>query len=155
MEPAFFYDPANLSLIAGLALLGLDIVVIGLSPVMFVAVGALLTSAVLYATGWRLPLVETAALVAGAGLIVAIVGRKPLQRFQNADIEEDKSSDLIGREVTLTHEVTKTRGVIFWSGVEWQARLAQDSRVESLAPGARARVAAVENLALVLAPTSD
>ena len=66
METAFLYDPANASLIAGLILLGLDIVVIGLSPVMFVAVGALLTSAVLYATGWRPPLVETAAIVAGA-----------------------------------------------------------------------------------------
>ncbi|KAF0125206.1 MAG: hypothetical protein FD148_2300, partial [Methylocystaceae bacterium] len=73
-------------------------------------------------------------------------------RFQNADIEEDKSSDLIGRELTTTHEVTKRHGVVFWSGVEWQARLAQDSPVESLAPGARARVVAVENLALVLAP---
>ncbi|MFO1125614.1 MAG: hypothetical protein U1E25_10235 [Methylocystis sp.] len=87
MEPAFFYDPANLSLIAGLALLGLDIVVIGLSPVMFVAVGALFNSAVLYA-GWRPSLVETAAIVASAGSSA----RKPLQRFQNADIEEDKSS---------------------------------------------------------------
>jgi hypothetical protein len=48
--------------------------------------------------------------------------------------------------------VTKTHGVVFWSGVEWQARLAQDAAVESLAPGARARVVAVENLALVLAP---
>jgi membrane protein implicated in regulation of membrane protease activity len=86
--------------------------------------------------------------------LIAIVGRKPLQRFQNADIEEDKSSDLIGREVTTTQEVTKTHGVIFWSGVEWQARLAQDSPVESLAPGARARVVAVENLALVLTPIS-
>jgi membrane protein implicated in regulation of membrane protease activity len=154
MEPAFFYDPANVSLVAGLALLGLDIVVIGLSPVMFVAVGALLTSAVLYITGWRPSLIETTAIVAGASLMIAIVGRKPLQRFQNADIEEDKSSDLIGREVTLTHEVTKTRGTVFWSGVEWQTRLAHDSPVESLAPGARARVVAVENLALVLAPLS-
>lgn len=154
MDAALFYDPANASLIAGLILLGLDIVVIGLSPVMFMAVGALVTSAVLYATGWRPSLVETAAIVAGASLLIAIVGRKPLQRFQNADVEEDKSSDLIGRELTTTHEVTKTRGVVFWSGVEWQARLSEDASVESLAPGARARVVAVENLALVLAPLS-
>jgi len=116
MESGFLYDPANASLIAGLILLGLDIVVIGLSPVMFIAVGALLTSAALYATGWRPSLVETAAIVAGSSLLIAIVGRKPLQQFQNADIEEDKSSDLIGRDVTMTHEVTKTHGVVFWSG---------------------------------------
>ncbi len=152
MEPAFFYDPANLSLIAGLALLGLDIVVIGLSPVMFVAVGALLTSALLYATGWRPALVETAAIVAGVSFFIAFLGKKPLQRFQSADVEEDQSSDLIGRELTTTHEVTKQSGVVFWSGVEWQARLAQDAAVESLARGVKARVVRVENLALVLEP---
>lgn len=152
MDAALLYDPANASLIAGLILLGLDIVVIGLSPVMFMAVGALVTSAALYATGWRPSLVETAAIVAGVSLLIAIVGRTPLQRFQNADIEEDKSSDLIGRELTTTHEVTKTHGVVFWSGVEWQARLSEDASVDSLAPGARARVVAVQNLALVLAP---
>jgi membrane protein implicated in regulation of membrane protease activity len=155
MESGFLYDPANASLIAGLILLGLDIVVIGLSPVMFIAVGALLTSAALYATGWRPSLVETAAIVAGASLFIAIVGKKPLQQFQNADVEEDKSSDLIGRDVTMTHEVTKTHGVVFWSGVEWQARLAADSDADSLAPGARARIVAVQNLALVLAPKRD
>ena len=152
MEPAFFYDPANLSLIAGLALLGLDIVVIGLSPVMFVAVGALLTSALLYVTGWRPALVETAAIVAGVSFLIAFFGKKPLQRFQSADVEEDQSSDLIGRELTTTHEVTKQSGVVFWSGVEWQARLAQDAAVESLARGVKARVVRVENLALVLEP---
>ncbi len=152
MEPAFFYDPANLSLIAGLALLGLDIVVIGLSPVMFVAVGALLTSALLYVTGWRPALVETAAIVAGVSFLIAFFGKKPLQRFQNADVEEDQSSDLIGRELTTTHEVTKTSGVVVWSGVEWQARLAEDAAVESLARGVKARVVRVENLALILEP---
>ena len=102
MEPAFFYDPANLSLIAGLALLGLDIVVIGLSPVMFVAVGALLTSALLYATGWRPALVETAAIVAGAKFphrlsrqeAVAAVSKRrcrgrPKQRSHRPRIDDD------------------------------------------------------------------
>ena len=154
MEPTFFYDPANLSLIAGLALLGFDIVVIGLSPVMFVALGALVVSAMLYVSGWRPALIETAALVSGASLLIALVGRRPLQRFQNADVQEDASSDLIGRELTTTHEVTKTEGVVHWSGVEWQARLAEDAPVERAAPGARMKVVKVANLALVLAPLS-
>lgn len=152
MEPTFLYDPANLSLIVGLALLGLDIVVIGLSPVMFFALGSLAVSALLYATGWRPALIETAALAAGASLLIALVGRKPLQRFQNADVEEDRSSDLIGRELTTTHEVTKTGGRVYWSGVDWQARLAEDAGVDRLAPGARARVARIDNLVLVLTP---
>jgi membrane protein implicated in regulation of membrane protease activity len=122
--------------------------------VMFVALGALATSALLYATGWRPTLIETAALAAGAGLAIAFLGRKPLQRFQNADVEEDQSSDLIGRELTTTHEVTRTHGVVHWSGVEWQARLAKNATVERLAPGVKARVARVENLALVLEPVA-
>jgi hypothetical protein len=154
MEPAFFYDPANLSLIAGLALLGFDIVVIGLSPVMFVALGALAVSATLYASGWRPSLIETAALVAGASLLIALVGKRPLQKFQSADVREDESSDLIGRELTTTHEVTKTKGVVHWSGAEWQARLAEDSPIERVAPGERMKVVKVANLALVLKPKS-
>lgn len=152
MEPTFSYDPATSSLIVGLALLGLDIVVIGLSPVMFFALGALATSALLFVTGWRPSLIETAALAAGASLVIALVGKKPLQRFQSADVQEDQSSDLIGRELTTTHEVTKTGGRVHWSGVDWRARLAEDATVESLAPGAVARVARVENLVLVLTP---
>lgn len=152
MDPAFFTDPANLSLIVGLALLGFDIVVVGLSPVMFVAVGALATSAALYATGARPGLVETAAIAAGASLVIALIGRKPLQRFQSADVREDQSSDLIGRTLTTTHEVTKSGGRVHWSGLDWEARLTPETAVDSLAPGAHVRVARVENLVLVLEP---
>lgn len=152
MEPGFFADPANLSLIVGLALLGFDIVVVGLSPLMFVAVGALATSAALYATGARPGLVETAALAAAASLVIALLGRKPLQRFQSADVREDQSSDLIGRELVTTHEVTKSSGRVHWSGLDWEAKLAPDAAVESLGPGVHARVTRVENLVLVLEP---
>jgi inner membrane protein len=152
MDPAFFADPANLSLIAGLVLLGFDIVVVGLSPLMFVAVGALATSAALHATGARPGLVETAAIVAGASLVIALLGRKPLQRFQSADVREDQSSDLIGRELVTTQEVTKTQGRVHWSGLDWEARLSPEAAVESLAAGAQARVTRVENLVLVLEP---
>jgi hypothetical protein len=103
-------------------------------------------------TGVRPTLVETAAIVALVSLGVALLGKGPLQRFQNADVAEDQSSDLIGRELTATHEVTKRDGRVHWSGVEWQARLAADAPVETLAPGARARVTRVENLVLVLTP---
>lgn len=154
MEPAFFMDSANLSLIVGLALLGFDIVVLGLSPIMFVAIGAVVTSAALYATGARPGLVETAAIAAALSLVIAIFGRKPLQRFQSADVQEDQSSDLIGRELTTTHEVTKETGRVHWSGLDWEARLSPDAPVESLAAGVRARVTRVDNLVLVLEPVA-
>ncbi|WP_457798867.1 NfeD family protein [Methylocystis sp. S23] len=152
MEPTFLFDPANASLVAGLVLLAIDVVVIGLSPIMFVGAGAIVASALLYATGWRPALAETLALIAGASLLVALVGWRPLQRFQATDVQEDQSSDLIGRELVTTHEVTKDSGRVYWSGLEWDARLSADAPIESLAPGARARVARVENLTLVLDP---
>jgi membrane protein implicated in regulation of membrane protease activity len=152
MEPSFFYDPANASLVAGLALLAIDIVVIGLSPLMFVGVGAIAASAVLYATGWRPGFAETLALVSGASLVVAALGWRPLRRFQASDVQEDRSSDLIGRELVATHEVTRDGGRVHWSGLDWEARLAEDAPLSHLAPGARARVVQVENLVLVLAP---
>lgn len=152
MDQTFLFDPANASLIAGLILLATDIVVIGLSPVMFVGVGAILTSALLFASGWRPSAVETLALVAGASLLVTLIGWRPLQRFQASDVAEDQSSDLIGRELVTTHEVTKTHGRVYFSGLEWEARLAADAPVDTLAPGARAKVTRVENLTLVLAP---
>ncbi|QGM96848.1 NfeD family protein [Methylocystis parvus] len=152
MEPSFLFDPANASLVAGLVLLAVDIMVIGLSPLMFVGAGAIVASVLLYATGWRPALAETLALIAGASLLVALLGWRPLQRFQATDVQEDQSSDLIGRELVTTHEVTKDGGRVHWSGLDWEARLAADAPVDILAPGARARVARVENLVLVLAP---
>jgi membrane protein implicated in regulation of membrane protease activity len=153
METIAHLDSAALALMVGLALFAFDTLVLGLSPVMFVAVAALATSAALYATGARPGLVEAAAVVAGLSLVIALVGRKPLQRFQNADVQEDQSSDLIGRELTTTHEVTKTSGRVYWSGVDWEARLAPDSAIPRMAPGVRAKVTRVDNLVLVLAPT--
>ncbi|WP_424360896.1 NfeD family protein [Methylocystis parvus] len=155
MEPSFLFDPANASLVAGLVLLAVDILVIGLSPVMFVGAGSIFTSLLFYATGWRPALAETLAIVAVASLVIARLGWRWLQRFQSADVQEDQSSDLIGRELVTTHEVTKDGGRVHWSGLNWEARLAADAPVESLAPGARARVARVENLVLVLAPSGE
>ncbi len=152
MEPSFLFDPANASLVAGLVLLAVDILVIGLSPLMFVGAGAIFVSLLLYATGWRPAPAETLAIIAAASLLIARLGWRWLQSFQTMDVKEDQSSDLIGRELVTTHEVTKDSGRVHWSGLDWEARLAADATVDSLAPGARARVARVENLTLVLAP---
>lgn len=155
-------NPALVFLIGGLVLLGIDIFVVGLSPLMFVAAGALVTSGILYVatwkigilslSGWSPTLLEGLAICAVVSVILALVGRRPLQAFQNADIQDDTSSDLIGRELVTTEPVTKTEGWISWSGTQWQARLADDVDVEQVGPGMRMRVVQVKNLALVLRP---
>jgi inner membrane protein len=159
---AIIDNPATVLMIAGLLLLGTDIFIVGVSPLMFVAAGALVTSgilyltawksSILYLTGWHPGFLEALALCAAVSLALALIGKRPLQRFQNANIQEDQSSDLIGREVVTTQDVTKTEGWIYWSGTQWQARLADGVRAERVGPGVRMQVVAVKNLALILQP---
>lgn len=151
-------------LVAGLFLLGADIFIIGLSPLMFVAAGSLVTSAILWIiglkggllslSGWTPGLLESLAFCAVVSLLIAIAGRRPLQAFQNANIQEDNSSDLIGRELVTTQDVTKTDGWVYWSGTQWQARLADSVDVERVGPGVRMQVVKVKNLALILRPVA-
>jgi hypothetical protein len=159
---AIIDNPAVIFLIGGLVLLGIDIFVIGLSPLLFVAAGALVTSGILYAVGWSGGILHIAgwspgfleglAICAVVSLLLAVIGRRPLQAFQNADVTEDRSSDLIGREVVTTEEITKVGGWIVWSGTHWQARLADSVDVDRVGPGVRMVVEEVKNLALVLRP---
>jgi len=157
-----FGQPALLFLIAGLLLLGFDIFVLGLSPLLFVAAGALVTGGILYAaswkggilslTGWTPGFLEALGLCAVISLAFAIFGRGLLQKFQNANIRDDKSSDLIGREVVTTQEVTKTEGFVYWSGTQWQARLADSVDADCVGKGVRMQVVEVKDLALILRP---
>jgi inner membrane protein len=159
---AIISNPAQLYLIAGLLLLGIDIFLIGLSPLMFIAIGALVTSGILYVSGWKTGILhligwnpgvlEPLVMCALISLLAAVAGRRPLQAFQNSNVQEDKSSDLIGREVVTTHEVTRSEGCLYWSGTLWQARLADSARVERVGPGVRMQVEKVKNLALILRP---
>jgi inner membrane protein len=95
-------------------------------------------------------LLEGLALWGVVSLVLAIFGRGPLQKFQNTNVREDKSSDLIGRELVTTQEVIKTDGFIYWSGTQWQARLAGTVKADRVGPGVRMRVVEVKDLALIL-----
>jgi len=145
-------DPVAVYAIIGLALLGADIGIIGLSPLMFVGGGALGMSGLLYISGWHPSLVDGLAAWAVVSLLTAIMGWRPLRRFQNANIQEDNNSDLVGRELVTTETVTKTGGWIEWSGTHWQVRLAPDVKDESIKVGIRARVEQVKDLVLVIRP---
>jgi inner membrane protein len=100
---AIIDSPAILFFIAGLGLLGIDIFIVGVSPLMFVAAGALVTSLILYVTGWKSGILylagwkpgplEALAICAVVSLLIAVAGKRPLQAFQNSNVEEDTSSD--------------------------------------------------------------
>ncbi len=141
-------------LIVGLVIIGIDIVIVGLSPLAFVAVGALLTALLLYITGWQLSFMATLALCAVLSFLLALVGQRPLKQFQNSNVQEDNSSDLIGRTLVTTEEVTKVGGLVNWSGTQWRARLADDAPSDSIGAGVKVKVLRVVDLSLILEPVS-
>ena len=149
---AMLSNPVIFYLVAGLIIIGFDIFMIGLSPLVFLGIGAVLTSGILYYGGYSLTMLEALALCAVVSLLLALVGYGPLRRFQNSNVRDDDSSDLIGRELVTTQEVTKAGGSVDWSGTQWQARLADDVQAEKIGAGVRARIVKVVNAALVLRP---
>jgi inner membrane protein len=54
--------------------------------------------------------------------------------------------------LVTTQDITKTEGSIYWSGTQWQARLAAGVEADRVGPGVRMRVVEVKNLALILSP---
>ena len=139
-------------LIAGLILIAIDIFLAGLSPLMFIAAGALLTSAVLY-FGWlETDLLGALLLCVVLSVLSASLGWYPLNRLQKAMGSGPVGSDLVGRELDTTAEVGKRSGTIRWSGTEWQARLAPGCERDSLPPGRRVTITAVEGVTLILSP---
>lgn len=145
-------DHATLFLVLGLMLLAVDLFVVGISPLMFIAVGTLLTSAVLWA-GWieggLLQAVLTAALMS---VVVAMAGWYPLRWLQGRTAATPVGSDLVGRQLDTTAPVDRKGGTIRWSGTDWRARLDPASPAESLPPGKSVRITAVDGVTLVLVP---
>src|SRR4051812_34406686 len=118
-----FSHPAQVIFVIGLVLAAVDIVAIGVSPIMFVAAGGIVSGLLIYLAEWEVSLLTALTFWAACSAVIALVGIRPLRAFQNSHPKEDSSSDLIGREVVTTHDVTKSSGTIEWSGTLWQARL--------------------------------
>lgn len=145
-------DQATLFLIVGLILIAVDMLVVGLSPLMFIAAGALLTSALIHVASLDLDLLEALLLAAGLAVAAALLGWYPLRRLQRSMASPPVGSDLVGRELETTAKVDKSAGTIRWSGTEWRARLDATAPMPSVPPGTRVRITAVDGVTLVLAP---
>jgi len=141
-----------LFLLAGLVLIAIDIFAIGVSPLMFVAAGALLTSAVLYLGLVETDLLEALLLCGLMSIVAAVLGWYPLGRFQQTVPRQAVGSDLVGRELETTASVTRRGGTIRWSGTDWQARLAPGSGRDSVPPGTPVTITAVEGVTLIVSP---
>lgn len=145
-------DRATLFLVAGLILIAIDLFVVGISPLMFIAIGTLLTSAVLW-TGWLDGGLLQALLVAAVmSVIVAAVGWYPLRWVQGRTSSDPVGSDLAGRRLDTTAPVDRKGGTIRWSGTEWRARLDPGSPHDSVPAGRSVRITGIDGVTLILIP---
>jgi len=113
-----FYFIAGISLIVELTITGLS------GPLLFVAFASLLTGLSIdlgLISGW-----ETEIFVLGVlSAVITLVLWKPFKNFQNDSDGSDSSSDMIGKQVPVSAEITAASGSIRYSGINWNSRLVE------------------------------
>ena len=140
-----------LYLLAGISLV-IELGVMGMSgPLLFFAIacvvtGVLITAGVL--TSWQME-VLTLGLVS---VLSSLLLWKPLKQLQGSGKVRDTSSDLIGRLVPVSQELTPISGKIRYSGIDWQARLDEQLGLERVEVGEQVRIVAVDGTVLIVEP---
>lgn len=139
----FLENPDHLwFLIAGLSFV-IELSIMGLSgPLLFFAIASLVTG-ILVNTGllndWQSQVFAVGILTA----ITALILWKPLKRFQNTKSATDTSSDMIGLRVLASADITAISGSIRYSGINWNARLADNSNVEKINDKSQCQIVAI------------
>jgi inner membrane protein len=141
----FFYTLAGLSFIVELTLMGLS------GPLLFFAIGSFITAILINVgliAGWEIEIFVLGVLT---GLITMALW-KPLKNFQNSGGGADSSSDMIGRQVAASTEITATGGSVRYSGIDWNSRLASDSGASSIAQGDQCLISSVDGNVMLVKP---
>jgi membrane protein implicated in regulation of membrane protease activity len=113
-----FYFIAGLGLVVELTITGLS------GPLLFVAFASLVTGVLIdlgLISGWETEILALGILSAGITLLLW----KPFKNFQNSSDGSDSSSDMIGKQVPASAEITAASGSIRYSGINWSSRLAE------------------------------
>jgi inner membrane protein len=140
----FFYAVAGICLLLELSVLGVS------GPLLFVALACIVTGLFItlgFINGWNIEFLMVGVFAAASAAALW----KPLKRFQNKASAPDTSSDMIGRELLATYEITRDQGRVSYSGIEWQARL-ESSLVEPIATSSRVQVVGVDGSLLRVKP---
>ena len=129
-------------LIAGLSFV-IELSIMGLSgPLLFFAMASLLTGILVsigLIDGWQSEIVSVGLLTA----LIAFILWKPLKQFQNTKSNTDNSSDMIGLKVPASSEINASSGTIRYSGINWQARLADEANVEFISEKSLCQIVAI------------
>ncbi len=117
--------------IAGVCLV-IELGVMGLSgPLLFFGIASIVTGILVNAgviDGWQSEVLVVGILTA----VITLLLWKPLKKVQNKRPKTDNSSDMIGLQVPVIEDITKTAGTIRYSGVNWNARLADNATVDMI-----------------------
>ncbi|MEH6583319.1 MAG: NfeD family protein [Halioglobus sp.] len=141
----FFYLLAGISFILELGLLGLA------GPLLFFAIASFVTGLLIsvgVVSGWEMEIFVLGLLTA----VIALLLWKPLKQFQNAGGGADTSSDMIGRQVSASSEITLGGGTIRYSGIDWNSRLAEDAGVAPIMEGVPCIISAVDGNVMLVKP---
>lgn len=142
-----FYVIAGISFVIELTLIGLG------GPLLFFAIASFITGVLVsinLISGWETELFVLGVLTA----ITALLLWKPLKNFQNASSGVDTSSDMIGREVPASSEITLHDGSIRYSGINWSSRLDEGANVDTISQGDICIITAVKGNIMLVKPTS-
>lgn len=148
----FLENPDHLwYLIAGISFV-IELSIMGLSgPLLFFAIASLITGVLVSSSvvdGWQSEILTVGLLTA----LVAAVLWKPLKSLQNSKGQTDNSSDMVGLKVLVSGDITATTGSIRYSGINWQARLADDAGVASISEHSQCQIVAIMGNIMLVKP---
>jgi membrane protein implicated in regulation of membrane protease activity len=148
----FLENPDHLwYLIAGVSFV-VELSIMGLSgPLLFFAIASLITGILVSAgivEGWQSQILSIGLLTA----LVAAVLWRPLKALQNSKEKTDNSSDMVGLQVIVSADITKITGSVRYSGINWQARLADDVSVESISAQSQCEIVAITGNIMLVKP---
>jgi membrane protein implicated in regulation of membrane protease activity len=131
-----WYLISGISFVVELSIMGLS------GPLLFFAIASLITGMLVtigFVDGFQSAILTVGLLTA----IIATILWKPLKSLQNSNNNTDGSSDMIGLKVLASSEINVSSGTIRYSGINWQARLADDTSDESISEKSQCQIIAI------------
>lgn len=145
----FHHHDILLYLLAFSSLL-VELTLISLSgPLLFFAIGCAITGVLVsfdIVVVWEMELF----FIGLCTLLSSLLLWKPFKHFQGNVRLPNTHRDMIGQRVAVHEILSKHGGSIKYSGVNWPARLSQDSPHESIAAGEYVKIHAVEGKTMIM-----
>ena len=140
-----FYLLAAVSFIIELGVLGMS------GPLLFFAMASVVTGLLIdvsILSSWESQFLSVGVFTA----LITLLLWKPFKRFQNSGGGPDTSSDMIGKQVPSSSEITAVNGSIRFSGIDWNARLASDCSMDIVKTDTPCIITGVEGNVMLVKP---